>query len=243
MIAVKAERTSAGGMLRIADTIGARFRNLTRTIVVLAAASSLAACALNPASQPAPAPQTEALPELMHQAETAAAAGDKTKARDLYQAATKNDPTSKAPWVKLAEGYFEEGDYGNAVLAAQEVLHRDNTDSVGAGILAVSGLRISTAALTVLRQQNSINAGTRGEAETLTRNLRELLGEQVLVPRPVEASASPARPRPRVAASSAAGAATTSGASSTKAPSTNAASAASTTAASRGSSNPFDKLK
>ena len=238
MIAVTAGRESAGGMLPNADTIGSGFRNLTRTLVVCAAALSLAACAVNP-TQPAPAPQTEALPELMHQAETAAAAGDKAKARDLYQAATKNDPTSKAPWVKLAEGYFEEGDYGNAVLAAQEVLHRDNTDNVGAGILAVSGLRISTAALTVLRQQNNINAGTRGEAETLTRNLRELLGEQILVPRPVEAAAPPPRQRARVAASASA----TTGTSGTKAPASSAAAAASTTAASRGSSNPFDKLK
>ncbi len=240
MIAVTAERESAGGMLPNACTMGGGFRNLTRTLVILVAVLSLAACAVNP-TQPAPAPQTEALPELMHQAETAAAAGDKAKARDLYQAATKNDPTSKAPWVKLAEGYFEEGDYGNAVLAAQEVLHRDNTDNVGAGILAVSGLRISTAALTVLRQQNNINAGTRGEAETLTRSLRELLGEQILVPRPVEASAPAPRPRARAAAS-ASTAAGTSG-SGTKAPATSAAAAANTTAASRGSSNPFDKLK
>jgi len=237
MIGVTAERESAGGMLPNADATGGRFRNLTRTLVVFATVLSLAACAVNP-PQPAPAPQTEALPELMHQAETAAAAGDKAKARDLYQAATKNDPTSKAPWVKLAEGYFEEGDYGNAVLAAQEVLHRDNTDNVGAGILAVSGLRISTAALTVLRQQNNINAGTRGEAETLTRSLRELLGEQILVPRPVEAAAPP-RARARATASTPAATAT----SGTKAPATNGAAAASTAAASRGSSNPFDKLK
>jgi tetratricopeptide (TPR) repeat protein len=241
MNAVKAERESAGGMLSDVDTSGGGFRNLTRTLVVLAAVLGLAACAVNPATQPAPAPQTEALPELMHQAETAAAAGDKAKARDLYQAASKNDPTSKAPWVKLAEGYFEEGDYGNAVLAAQEVLHRDNTDSVGAGILAVSGLRISTAALTVLRQQNNINPGTRGEAETLTRNLRELLGEQILVPRPVEAAAPPPQRRARVAASASA-ATGTSGTSANRAPAANAAPATSTTAASRGS-NPFDKLK
>jgi|GEM_PF-2290512 len=238
MIAVIAERESAGGVLPNADANGSGFRKLTRTIVVLAAVLGLAACAVNP-TQPAPAPQTEALPELMHQAETAAAAGDKAKARDLYQAASKNDPTSKLPWVKLAEGYFEEGDYGNAVLAAQEVLHRDNTDSVGAGILAVSGLRISTAALTVLRQQNNINAGTRGEAETLTRNLRELLGEQILVPRPVEAAAPPPRQRARVAASASAAA----GTSGTKAPAANAAPAASAATASRGSGNPFDKLK
>ena len=91
-------------------------------------------------------------------------------------------------------------------------------------------------------QQNNINAGTRGEAETLTRSLRELLGEQILVPRPVEASAPAPRPRARVAASASTGTGT-SGTTGTKAPANGAGAAASTTAASRGSSNPFDKLK
>ena len=153
-------------------------------IAVLAAAMLLGACAALTPPEPAPAPKVETLPELMHQAETAAAAGEKDKAREAYRAAAKVDPTSKAPWLKLSESYFESGDYGNAVLAAQEVLHRDGSDSVAAGILAVSGLRVSTAALAVLRQQNHISAGTRGEAQTLAGSLRELLGEPVLVPRP-----------------------------------------------------------
>jgi Tfp pilus assembly protein PilF len=210
-----------------------RFHRLARQIAVLAVSLTLAACAIKPAD-PAPAPQTETLPDLMHKAETAMASGDKAKGREYYQAASKIDPTSKAPWVKLAENYFEEGDYGNAVLAAQEVLHRDGTDNVGAGILAVSGLRISTSALTVLRQQNNITAGTRGEAETLTRSLRELLGENVLVPRPEPA---PQRPRPRPSAAAAAQAASTPSTASAKAPV-----AAPATAAKSGG-NPFDKLK
>jgi hypothetical protein len=220
---------------------GNRFHQFARQLAVVVVSVTLAACATKPV-EPAPAPQTETLPDLMHKADTAMASGDKAKGRELYQAATKIDPTSKAPWVKLAEGYFEDADYGNAVLAAQEVLHRDNTDNVGAGILAVSGLRISTAAITVLRQQNNITAGTRGEAETLTRNLRELLGENVLVPRPDPAPAP--RPRPRAATPAAANtaaampAATTPSTTSAKAPA-----AAPATAAKSSGGNPFDKLK
>lgn len=171
----------------------------------------------------------------MHKADTAMAAGDKAKGRELYQAAAKVDPVNKAPWVKLAESYFDDADYGNAVLAAQEVLHRDASDNVGAGILAVSGLRISTSALTVLRQQNNITAGTRGEAETLTRNLRELLGEPVLVPRPEPRP----RPRPVVSAPAVAPAAiSTPSTTSAKAPA-----ATTATAAKSSGGNPFDRLR
>jgi predicted Zn-dependent protease len=139
----------------------------------------------------------------MHQAETAAAAGDKEKARTALRAAAKVDPTNKAPWVKLSETYFASDDYGNAILAAQEVLQRDASDGVAASVLAVSGLRVSIQALGALRQQNNIAAGTRSEAETLAKSLRELLGEPVLVPRPVveEPPPPPPRRRKRTAAS------------------------------------------
>lgn len=205
-------------------------------IGVMSAVVVLSACALRSNAPPAEAPHVEGLPEFMHQAETAAAAGDKDKARDAYRSAAKAEPTSKLPWLKLSESYFEGGDYGNAVLAAQEVLHRDNADSIAAGILAVSGLRVSTSALAVLRQQNSINSGTRSEAETLTRNLRELLGEQVLVPRPIPEPVveKPARPRARSATSAAAAASAATSRKSAATPPT------ATTAT---SGNPFDKLK
>ena len=101
-------------------------------LAVLSVAIAMAACASKPQA-PVPAPKVEGLPELMHRAATAQASGDREKARELYRSAAKAEPTSKAPWLKLAEGYFESGDYGNAVLAAQEVIHRDASDSVAAG--------------------------------------------------------------------------------------------------------------
>lgn len=216
-------------------------------VFVSVVVATLGACALQPIA-PEAAPKVEGLPELMHQAEMAVAAGEKDKAQEAYRAAAKADPTSKAPWVKLAESYFEAGDYGNAVLAGQEVLYRDNNDSVAASILAVSGLRVSTSALATLRQQNNIAAGTRGEAETLARNLRELLGEPVLVPRPVpEANPTPpVRPRARPAAAASASASAAAGgkpAAGSKPPVAPAIRPSAAAASESRSSNPFDKLK
>jgi len=165
-------------------------------LLVACAAAWVGACTTTPPAEPKPAPKVESL-ELMHQAETAAAAGEKEKARDALRAAAKVDPVSKAPWVKLAETYFSSDDYGNAILASQEVLLRDNSDSIAVSVLAVSGLRVSIQALGTLRQQNNIAAGTRSEAETLARSLRELLGEPVLVPRPMIQEPPPPPPQRR----------------------------------------------
>lgn len=235
MIVARGKTSNSCDASRVGEDKARGAWRLASRLGVLSASLILGACALVRSAPPAEAPRVEGLPELMHQAETAVAAGDKDKARDAYRSAAKAEPTSKTPWLKLAESYFEGGDYGNAVLAAQEVLHRDNTDSVAAGILAVSGLRVSTSALAVLRQQNTINSGTRSEAETLTRNLRELLGEQVLVPRPAADSApeKPVRPRLRSAAAAAAASAAT----------PNKAAATPPTATTAVHGNPFDKLK
>lgn len=98
--------------------------------------------------------------------------------------------------MRLAESYFEAGDYGNAILAAQEVLQRDAGDQFSTGILAVSGLRVANDALSTLRAQNSSMArDTRSEAENLTEKLRELLRQPRLVPQPRTPS-PPARMRP-----------------------------------------------
>jgi hypothetical protein len=143
----------------------------------------------------------------MQEAAQATGEGSKQRSRDLYYTAAKNYPTSKEPWLKLAEDYFEAANYGQAILAAQEVVQRDPADSLAAGVLAVSGLRVSAAALSTLReQQTTLNGGTRTEAEGLARTLRELLGEPVLVPRPAAAptATAPTTPRPRSPRSAAA---------------------------------------
>ena len=153
----------------------------------------LTGCATAPPAPPAPAPAPPlpTLSELMQVAEAAGQAGAKEKARQALRDAAKSYPTSKEPWGKLAEDYFEATDYGNAILAAQEVTQRDPQDRTAHSILAVAGLRVSSSALAALRtQQSGLPNDTRAEAQNLTRALRETLGEQVLVPR-VEPTATP----------------------------------------------------
>jgi len=128
---------------------------------------------------------------------------NRTKERDTYRAAAAAYPARKEPWGRLADSYFEAADYGNAILAAQEVLQRDASDSVANSMLAVSGLRVSTAALVELRRQKSLGSDTRAQAEEIVQALRETLGESILVPKPTE-TATPTRApdsaaaRPRV---------------------------------------------
>lgn len=170
---------------------------------VLLGASLLTACGSSPQLVPAStAPQTPPLEQFMSDAAKAKEEGAKNKERDTYRAAARAYPTRKEPWLKLADSYFEVGDYGNAILAAQEVLQRDVNDNHATSMLAVSGLRVSTSALSSLRQQNNLGADTRTQAEGVVRTLREVLGENVLVPAKSDTAAAPSsEPRaPRRAA-------------------------------------------
>jgi hypothetical protein len=174
---------------------------------IVCAALVLTGCATTPPPVATPAPAVQSLAQFMQEAGKASTEGSKLRSRELYYAAAKTYPASKEPWLKLAEDYFEASNYGQAILAAQEVIQRDPDDSLATGVLAVSGLRVSASALSTLRkQQSALNGGTRTEAESLARLLRELLGEPVLVPRPsVASTSSPApaaapavKPKPRV---------------------------------------------
>ena len=151
---------------------------------LLAASVALAACTTTLNKPPEPAPATTSLQEYMLQGSKAHTEGAREKARETYQSAARAYPSSKEPWLKLSEDFFEAADYGNAILAGQEVLLRDPGDNVAASVLAVSGLRISTSALQTLRTQNRIAGDTRSEAQTMAQTLRDVLGESVLVPIP-----------------------------------------------------------
>jgi hypothetical protein len=181
----------------------------TWTTCIIFAALVLAGCATPPPPAPVAAPAVQSLAQYMQEAGKASTEGSKLRSRELYNVAAKTYPASKEPWLKLAEDYFEASNYGQAILAAQEVIQRDPDDSLATGVLAVSGLRVSATALSTLRkQQTALNGGTRTEAESLARLLRDLLGEPVLVPRPTASSpatgTAPAaavplvKPKPRV---------------------------------------------
>ena len=174
---------------------------------VLAMVAVLAACASKkpaPGTQatltppPVAAPATQSLEQYLQDAAKAAAEGnDQERARETYRTAARMYPSSKEPWLKLAEDYFEVANYGQAILAAQEVVQRDPDDGVGTSILAVSGLRVSVAALAKMQsQKGKLSGGTRSEAQTLARMLRESIGESELVPQPATANTPASAPAP-----------------------------------------------
>jgi outer membrane murein-binding lipoprotein Lpp len=182
----------------------ARFAGRQLTLVVCLAVLSLAGCSSTPKDEANKvkdlAPTTEPLAEYMSRAQVAEATeGGRERARLIYRDAAQAYPADKRPWLRLAQSYFDFADYGNAVLAAQEVVQRDPGDHTAQGVLAVSGLRISTAALSALRSQNNlVGTPARTEAESMARNLRSLLGESVLVPRANETAETVAPPKPKV---------------------------------------------
>jgi hypothetical protein len=152
----------------------------------LAAAGLLAlsACATKPPADGAVVAPTAVLSpafvDAMTAAEEAQKAGNHAEALSRFEAATKADPSKKQPWLRIAQLQFDARNYGPAITAAQEVLQRDTADTTAQSILAVSGLRVSAAALDQLRKANAIVGSTRGEAQALARTLRESLGESIL---------------------------------------------------------------
>jgi hypothetical protein len=170
-----------------------RFITLVNLLAIFTA-MVLAGCSSNPkANEDLLKPKTVELSLLMEQA----AATEKTGAREAalkeYAEAAKMYPASKLPWVRVAQIQFDAENYGEAIVAAQQVVARDDKDKIAHSILSVSGLRVSTKALSDLSKQNDLSGSVRNEAQNLTRVLRESLGEQVLVP-----STSSVRPPPSV---------------------------------------------
>jgi hypothetical protein len=166
--------------------LGSKYRHRPAVMLcaALAAAALLAACATVPATGAAlvPAPAQPSLQEWLQQAQSALKEGQRERSRQALRSAAKAYPTQKSPWQRLAEDYFDAGDYGNAILAAQEVLQRDEQDMLAHSVLAVSGLRLSTTSLVALRGRTSYPVGSREEAMGLARAMREALGETTLVP-------------------------------------------------------------
>ncbi|MFC7516962.1 tetratricopeptide repeat protein [Herbaspirillum sp. GCM10030257] len=138
-------------------------------------------------------------------AETELAKGRREQAVALLTEAAQANPTSAAPWLKIANVWFEAGNYPSSILATNEVLQRDPSSQEAKSLLVVAGLRVAAGAVSGLRPNGNIGVSVRSDAENLTNSLRDVLGEKVLVPgQPVEAKPvvaprpkSQSRPRPR----------------------------------------------
>ena len=151
-----------------------------RTLSALLCALALGACATAPLPVAKLAPPK--MDELMAQATQASHAGLNEKAIALYQGAATSYPADKAPWLQIAQMKFDAGQYSQAISNAQETLARDPNDKLANSIIAISGLRLATRALSELSRQNNLSGSLKSESQDLAKLLRESLGETVLVP-------------------------------------------------------------
>lgn len=161
-------------------------------VVMASLLCTLMACSSAPKqvdAAAASAATAEKLTDRLDAADKAQKLGKTEEALSELDTAIKVDPASKAPWLRKAQIYFDERQYGQAITAAQETLQRDTTDLTAKSILAVSGLRVSAQALEQLRKANEVNGSTRTEAESVAKLIREALGEPILVP-PVAAAST-----------------------------------------------------
>jgi tetratricopeptide (TPR) repeat protein len=141
---------------------------------------ALSACTTAPVVKPTVGGPTIA--DVMGKAAAADSAGQKEAAMTLWKQAAVAYPADKDPWTRMAQTKYEAGQYGEAIVNAQEILVRDPNDQLANSIIAISGLRLSTRALADLSRQNNLSGSLRTESQDLAKLLRESLGETVLVP-------------------------------------------------------------
>ncbi|RDU95074.1 tetratricopeptide repeat protein [Trinickia dinghuensis] len=157
-------------------------RLLKLTAAALVSAAMVGCATQNASTQPTP----EAFNKALADADAVAKGGDQTRALALYDQLTKMDPTREEPWSRIAQIQFQQSHYGQAIVAAQEALQRDQTDRDAKSVLAVSGLRVATESLGQLRQDSALAGDAKSDAQVLAHQLRETLGESTLFPEEVE---------------------------------------------------------
>jgi tetratricopeptide (TPR) repeat protein len=145
------------------------------------------------ASQATTPPTPEAFNKALGDADSVAKNGDQDRAIALYQQLSKQDPTREEPWSRIAQIQFQQGHYGQAIVAAQEALQRDQSDRSAKSVLAVAGLRVATQSLGELRQDSSLAGDAKSDAQALAQQLRDTLGEATLFP--AEVQEKPATPK------------------------------------------------
>lgn len=120
--------------------------------------------------------------EAMQSAEDAYKQGEPGSALVQLEKAAKLDPAKKQPWLRMAQMHFDARNYGPAIIAAQEVQLRDNTDITAKTIIAASGLRVAAKAVEQLRAANVAVTDTINEARAMSKTMRDVLGEPLLPP-------------------------------------------------------------
>ena len=147
------------------------FRSLAATALLMA----LGACSTLSSQD------TDNYAVLLGQAESDVSAGRVESALVGFDRAARADPTRKEPWVRSAQLQFDAGNYGRAIVAAEEVLQRDPDDKVADSVLTVAGLRIASESLQRLQGNGALASDTaRTEAERLAATMRATMGEEFL---------------------------------------------------------------
>jgi hypothetical protein len=135
----------------------------------LACAAALGGCASTPPAATAPV----TLAGMMNEAEAALNLGKTELGVTMFKSAAAAFPKEKAPRLRAAQVQFDCHNYGEAIMHAKEVLDRDANDLVANSIIAASGLRVSSKALTELAERNNLTGSVRAEAQDLVKMLRE----------------------------------------------------------------------
>ncbi|WP_322042074.1 tetratricopeptide repeat protein [Paraburkholderia sp. J67] len=124
----------------------------------------------------------DAFNKALADADALSKAGNQDQAIEAYQKLASADPTREEPWSRIAQIQFQQQHYGQAIVAAQEALQRDQTDRGAKSVLAVAGLRVATESLGELRQDASLQGDAKSDAQALAKQLRDTLGEDSLFP-------------------------------------------------------------
>jgi len=127
-------------------------------------------------------PVTPSFDAMMKLASDYISAGQTENALVQLKSAAKAFPVNIEPWQKMAQIKFDNANYGEAIVFAEQALIRDPADSLSNSIVVVGGLRLSTKALATLKDHNSLNGSVKVEALSLATLLRESLGTTVVVP-------------------------------------------------------------
>ncbi|CAB3792636.1 hypothetical protein LMG28688_03570 [Paraburkholderia caffeinitolerans] len=154
-------------------------RVFSRLTGVVIACGVIAGCASQGNSLSA---SPEAFNKALADADALSKGGSQDQAIAAYQKLAAADPTREEPWSRIAQIQFQQQHYGQAIVAAQEALQRDQTDRAAKSVLAVAGLRVATQSLGELRQDASLQGDAKTDAQALAKELRDTLGEDALFP-------------------------------------------------------------
>ncbi|GHA82263.1 hypothetical protein [Cognatilysobacter bugurensis] len=208
------------------------FSVLVRLVVVATLAFGLA--------DPASAARKKRAPsyeQLMESAEAEISAGRIETGLANFNSAAMADPTRKEPWVRSAQLQFDAGNYGRAIVAAEEVLKRDPADLVADSVVTVSGLRVAAESLKRLQGGGAIaSESARREAEQLRATMISTMGNEFVTGVPAQKEKPKAKPKPRAKPR----ARSTAAAAPAAAPAPTPAAPASAPVRSTSGSNPFD---